>query len=385
MHDGVIHMTPRKMIWFATALVMVIAIVSAAAGVGQGPRGGRGGPSPGGPGARAATVEHVMVHGKALEGNLEGDPPDRNVTVYLPPVYATDQARRFPVVYFLHDYGAHSDGPIDAIKAIADRLAGAQGFSAAIVVVPDAHTLHQGSLYSSSATTGEWERFISEDLVTYIDGHYRTLAKPISRGLAGYSMGGYGALRIAMKRPGVFSSLYIMSACCLAASNTAPETMLPASPASRQYLTDAEAIRTREQAEQASGPGASVALAAAAAWSPNPNNPPLFLDLPVKDGKVRPDVVAKWTANAPLSMLDQYAANLKKFYAIAIDVGTNDAFLPSNQQLHQAMMRLHIPHYYEEYEGDHANRLSDRFERNLLFFSKNLAAPANPTSPGVQD
>ena len=48
-------------------------------------------------------------------------------------------------------------------------------------------------------------------------------------------------------------------------------------------------------------------LASAAAWSPNPGNPPLYLDLPVKDGKVRPDIVAKWVANAPLEMIDQYA------------------------------------------------------------------------------
>jgi S-formylglutathione hydrolase FrmB len=87
--------------------------------------------------------------------------------------------------------------------------------------------MHQGSMYSNSPTTGDWERFVAEDLVAFIDSHYRTLAKPISRGLAGQFMGGYGALRIGMKRPDVFSSLYIMSACCLGMTDSAPETMLP--------------------------------------------------------------------------------------------------------------------------------------------------------------
>ena len=99
-----------------------------------------------------------------------------------------------------------------------------------------------------------------------------------------------------MKRPDVFSSLYLMSSCCLNASLTFdPGRMAPA-----------EAIKTREAAEEAGrgrGFGPSVNLAEGAAWSPNPKNPPLYLDLPVKDGKLQPDVIAKWAANAPLAMV----------------------------------------------------------------------------------
>src|SRR5262245_39921679 len=161
----------EKPFWLAA---VVIAVVMAAIAGAQ----GRGGP-PQGRGSRTSRVEHVTVHGKALEGNLEGDSPDRNVTVYLPPGYSADPAAQFPVVYFLHGYGEHSDDPIDEIKEFADKLAAAPGFSAPIVVVPDAYTVHKGSLYSNSATTGDWERFVAEDLVAYIDAHYRTLAKTI--------------------------------------------------------------------------------------------------------------------------------------------------------------------------------------------------------------
>src|SRR5678809_1349750 len=80
---------------------------------------------------------------------------------------------------------------------------------------PDAFTKYSGSMYSSSPTTGDWEAYIAEDLVGYVDSHYRTIANRMSRGLGGHSMGGYGTIRIGMKRPDVFSSLYIMSACCL--------------------------------------------------------------------------------------------------------------------------------------------------------------------------
>ena len=361
--------TPRSVACVVALAVAATAILHA--------QGRQGGPAPG---ARPGTVEHIVVHGKALEGNLEGDSPDREVTVYLPPGYAADQARRFPVVYLLHGYGGRNDtftARLASLQESGDRLAAAQGFSSAIVVTPSAFSLHKGSMYSNSPTTGDWERFIADDLVAYIDGHYRTLPTRMSRGLAGHSMGGYGALRIGMKRPDVFFSLYIMSACCLTANrNPNPEAMAAS-----------EAIKTRAQAEEAArapGFGPSTSLASAAAWSPNPKNPPLYLDLPVKDGKVRPDIVAKWVANAPLEMLEQYAAGLKTYYAIAIDIGTKDGLLASNKQLHDALARLRIPHHYEEYEGDHTNKVRERIERNVLpFFSKNLVAPANPTSPQI--
>src|SRR4030095_11329656 len=84
-----------------------------------------------------------------------------------------------------------------------------------ILVNPDAFTKFNGSMYSSSPTIGDWETFIAEDLVGYVDSHYRTIPDRMSRGLGGHSMGGYGTVRIGMKRPDVFSSMYIMSACCL--------------------------------------------------------------------------------------------------------------------------------------------------------------------------
>ena len=60
-------------------------------------------------GEKAGTVEKIKVHGVSLEGNLEGDPADRDVFVYLPPSYATQPNRRYPVVYFIHGYGATAE------------------------------------------------------------------------------------------------------------------------------------------------------------------------------------------------------------------------------------------------------------------------------------
>jgi len=368
----------RIVVWLAALAVGGMALVDAQ---GRGGRGGGAGAPGAPPAATKGTVEQIVVHGASLEGNLEGDSPDRDATVYLPPSYAESPMRRYPVLYLLHGYGGKQDTFTTRLASLAesqDRLATAQGFSEFIVVTPSAYTLHKGSMYSASPTTGDWEKFVAEDLVAYMDGHYRTLATRMSRGLAGHSMGGYGALRIGMKRPDVFLSLYLMSSCCLSANrNPRPEGMAAS-----------EAIKTREQAVEAAaapGFGPSTSLASAAAWSPNPANPPLFLDLPVKDGKVRPEIVAKWVANAPLEMVPRYAEALNRYYAIMIDIGTKDPLYASNQQLHDTLTQLHVPHYFEEYEGDHTNKVRERIERNVLpFFSKNLASPVNPTSPTPQ-
>src|SRR5205085_1988072 len=101
------------------------------------------------------------------------------------------------------------------VLMIAVALLAAQVKTEVPPVVPDAKTVHNGSMYSSSVTTGDFETFIARDVVAYIDAHYRTISNRLARGLVGHSMGGYGATRIGMKHADVFGSLYIMSPCCL--------------------------------------------------------------------------------------------------------------------------------------------------------------------------
>src|SRR5579863_6261969 len=151
-------------------------------------------------GARPATVARIKIHGTALEGNLEGDAVDRDAIVFLPPSYDKDKHRRYPVVYALHGYSIGAEQWTREIH-VPQTIEGAfaQGAQDMIVVLPDSKTIHNGSMYSSSVTTGDFENFIAHDLVSYIDAHYRTLSNRASRGLVGHSMGGYGATRIGMK------------------------------------------------------------------------------------------------------------------------------------------------------------------------------------------
>ena len=317
------------------------------------------------PGAKPVTVEHIKVHGTALEGNLEGDAVDRDVFVFLPPSYAKEKSRRYPVIYALHGYSIGAEQWTHEIH-VPQTIEGAfaQGAKEMIVVLPDSKTLHNGSMYSSSVTTGDFEQFIAHDLVAYIDAHYRTIPNHLSRGLVGHSMGGYGATRIGMKHSDVFGSLYIMSPCCLS-----PRPAGPANPDMEKAL---EAVKTPEDSAKLPFFPRSQ-LATAAAWSPNPKNPPLYLDLPMKDGQPQPDVLAKWAANAPLAFVDQYIGNLRQYRAIALDVGDQDALRVDTGKLHDVLDKYGIANSFEVYEGTHTSKVADRFQNHVIpFFSRNL-------------
>jgi len=313
-------------------------------------------------------VERIKVHGKGLEGNLEGDSPDRDVTIYLPPSYQAAKKRRYPVLYMLHGFTDSDDKWMGLTKhwinlpGVIDKALSEGKAKEMIVVMPNAFTRFQGSMYSNSITTGNWEDYVAHELVAYMDSHYRTLAGVASRGLAGHSMGGYGAMRIGMKHPEVFSNVYLLSPCCM--TPPGPQQSRP---------SKAEAIKSFEEVDKADF-GTKAALASAAAWSPDPKNPPLYIELPSKNGEPQPMVAAKWAANAPLAMVDQYIPNLKQLKSISFDAGDKDIGIASGIKLLDKMLSdYEIPHFFEIYDGNHVNHIANRIETKLLpMFSEKL-------------
>jgi S-formylglutathione hydrolase FrmB len=316
-------------------------------------------------GAKPVKVEAVKIHGKSLDGNLEGNAVDRDVIVFLPPSYDQEKHRRYPVVYALHGYSVGAEQWTHEIH-VPQTIEGAfaQNVNEMIVVLPDSNTLHNGSMYSRSITTGDFEKFISQEVVGYIDAHYRTLANRASRGLVGHAMGGYGAARIGMQHPDVFGSLYLMSPCCLSAR--------PLGSANAELDKAIESAQTLDDSTKLPY-SARTELAAAAAWSPDPKNPPLFVDLPTKDGVAQPDVLAKWAANAPLDFIDQCIGNLRQYRAISIDVGDQDNLRTDAVKLHEILDKYGVGNSFEVYSGSNTSNIANRFQNNVMpFFSKTL-------------
>jgi enterochelin esterase-like enzyme len=331
------------------------------------------------PGAKPVAVEHIKIHGAALEGNLEGDAVDRDVIVFLPPSYEREKHRRYPVVYALHGFFIGAEQWTHEIH-VPQTIEGAfaQGAKEMIVVLPDSKTIYNGSMYSSSVTTGDFENYIAHDVVAYIDAHYRTIPERTSRGLVGHSMGGYGASRIGMKHADVFGALYIMSPCCMSPMGGGGPG--PADRMKEMAIANEKKIAAATSPADAAAalPGFGVAqLATAAAWAPNPKNPPLYLDLPTKDGVPVPEVAAKMTANAPLVFVHQYIGNLKQYRAIAMDAGDQDGLRFDATKLHEIMDNYGIANSFEIYPGTHTSAVADRFQNHVMpFFSKDLCFEA---------
>jgi S-formylglutathione hydrolase FrmB len=321
-------------------------------------------------GAPPAIVGHVTIHGEALEGNLEADAVDREAIVFLPPGYNQHRTRRYPVLYALHGYSIGAQQWAQEIH-VPQTIEGAfaKGAHEMIVVLPDSKTVHNGSMYSSSVTTGDFENYVARDVVSYIDGHYRTIASRESRGLVGHSMGGYGATRIGMKHADVFGSLYIMSPCCLSPRGSGGGRGAPGGNAAN----DEALAAVKTPADSAKLPfGLRAQLASAAAWSPNPRNPPLYLDLPLGDNQQA--VMAKWAANAPLAFIDQYVSGLRRYRAIAIDVGDQDGLRVDAGKLHDALDQYGIANTFEIYSGTHTSDVAVRFQEHVMpFFSRTLS------------
>jgi S-formylglutathione hydrolase len=317
------------------------------------------------------TVLHVKLHGKSLEGNLEGDSTDRNLSIYLPASYKTSPKRHYPVVYFLHGFTDNDSKWYGLTKhwinlpAILDTVFASGKAKEMIFVTADADTRFRGSMYSNSITTGNWDDFVSKEMVGYMDTHYRTIAKASSRGLAGHSMGGYGTMRIGERHPDIFSSIYMLSPASL---EPFMETF------SSEQMAKIEAIKTIADVMKVDF-GTKYMFASLAAWAPDLTKPPLYLDLPFKDGKPIPAIQAKIIANAPLATLDQYITNLKLLHAIGFDAGDRDipGIAQSIRLLDSELTKYGIKHAFEVYPGTHTSNIAKRIDQKVLgFFSDNL-------------
>ena len=239
-----------------------------------------------------------------------------------------------------------------------------------IVVTPNARNAFDGSFYRNSVTTGNWEDFIYRDLVSFIDRRYRTIRNRSGRGIAGHSMGGYGALWVGMRHPETFSAIYALSPCCLRDFGAVSQ---------RGAGPWKAALRVREKSEiLKAGFTADLLLALAAVYSPNASKPPLFIDLPHRlagDSIVEiPSISEKWLAS-PMAFITQNAANLRRMH-VAFDAGRQDPLkdIPvSVTMLDSALTSLGVPHTAELYDGDHMRRIRSRIESHAMpFFSSVL-------------
>ena len=261
-------------------------------------------------------VVSFVITAKTLR-NTGGEDPNRKVSVYLPPDYDAG-SKRFPVIYYLHGFMG-TDSISASIKMILDRGISQKKIRPFILVIASQYTLYEGSFYSNSSLTGNWSDFTAKELVGYMDKNFKTIPNRESRGIGGHSMGGYGAMKMGMLFPDVFSSVYALSPGLLA-------FVKEFGPNSHSYK-ELSKVKTHAELKKTYYP--KVIVAVARAWSPNPSKPPFYCDVPFtyEGDSLRVDnsVLEKWNQNMPVYMVDQYADNLRKLKALKLDWGRNDA------------------------------------------------------------
>jgi S-formylglutathione hydrolase FrmB len=321
------------------------------------------------------TVQIDTLVSSALANTLTKEDNRRPLAIYLPPGYFTSP-KRYPVLYLLHGIGDdHTDFVDDTskfytIQYLMDYGIASHRFGEMIIVTPNEKTNWFGSFYTNSTATGNWEDFTATELVNYMDTKYRTIAKPESRAIAGHSMGGYGAIRIAMKHPDIFSVVYSMNGAfiCFAGENSMD------SPDIKKFVLS----KTYEELLATQRKNAMGMLTVAQAFSPNPANPPFYADKPFKmeGDKVVPNPAAydKWLENDVVNMAKKYKSNLLKLRGIMFDAGDQDEWkfiVINNRLFSKKLSSLHIHHKFEEYQGDHRNKiwgLNGRIFNDMLPF-----------------
>ncbi len=385
-------MNIKRMRWIAIIWVVVLVLLASGCGAGSAPASTPAQaatpiptktPSPSATATPlAGSLNAVKIESVALAKNLIGEGTERTIFVYLPPDYNTS-TKRYPVVYFLPGFGDQS--MVATGQEISQSVLGGAIQGMIIVVAPGGNRLG-GSFYVNSPVTGNWEDFVVQEVVGYVDSHYRTIARVESRGLGGHSMGGFGALNIAMLHPDVFGAVYSLSPGLFDEKGLANSQMFNLEYSIHKFLDGQTAVLAQPEALQ---PEAALSMqdyfssAYGLAFAPDPQKPPFYFDYPYSESNgqlVRDDAVWKRWESGYGNMHDkvtQYKDNLLRLRGIVIDYGTHDqyAWIPQGcVYFDQQLTAAGIPHEMAVHDGDHQSQLGKRvLEHMLPFFSKLLA------------
>lgn len=325
--------------------------------------------------SRGTVVDEPFVS-TVLKDNRIGLKAERAIKVYLPPGYA-NSARRYPVVYFLHNAWwsprqMFEDGNLQRLLERGFAEGGVREF---ILVAADFTGPTTGSLYENSPVSGRWLDYAVSEVVPLVDRKYRTLARRESRAVVGDFFGGRGALKLAMVNADVFSVAYAMHPVATGTGDI-PWPSLE---------IDWARMHSAKSYDELGGLGRSqIFWAIHQAFAPNVAKAPCFCDFyfDLKEGTpaFNPDRARAMQAAFLLDeTLPESAAALRSMRGLALDWGrfdTTQAHVVSNRQFSRKLEDLGVEHEAEEYRGDPWNRtwLEDgRFAKRVLpFLEKHL-------------
>lgn len=321
-------------------------------------------------------VVKTLIVSKTLEGNAPGDPHERELYVYLPPGY-DDLKERYPSVYCLTGFTGRGKMLLNDqaftpnLTERMDRLISAGTIKPMIVVMPDCFTYYGGSQYINSTATGNYEDYLTKEIVPYVDEKFRTLHDRGSRAVMGKSSGGYGAMIMGLRHADLFGLV------CSTAGDAYFELCYTGdfTKAFRRIKGDPDGFLKKFHSTEQHGKDDHYALntiGMSACYSPNGAG----YDLPFdpETGEIRQDVWSRWLEHDPVRLVEKHVENLKTLRLLYLDAGTRDEFsLDIGARVLANRLRDHsIPHIHEEFDDGHMG-ISYRYERSLELISKNLS------------
>ena len=317
---------------------------------------------------RYPNVIEITVPGVTLVGNPLGDPVERRIPVYLPPSY--DEQKRFPVIYLLAGFASKGQSFLNysfgrqSVPEMAEALIADGMMQEAIIVMPDCMTRYGGSQYVDSTATGDYETYLVDEVVPFVDKTLLTLAERKHRAIAGKSSGGFGALRLAMKHPDKFAAVACHSGdmgfeLCYKPNFPAAARILEQYGGNvADFLTSYELALKKPQKEFA----LLDLIGMAAAYSPGKGKcSPDEIRLPFDPYTCEPvdEVWKEWLTFDPIEMLEQerYRDALRSLDLLFLDCGTLDEYnLQFGHRIFSAKAtQYHIAHRYEEFVDSHSN------------------------------
>lgn len=339
-------------------------------------------------------VVYPKIPAPSLENNLLGTPSTQEIAVYLPPTYnSTDN--RYPVLYFLPGFGesirSWTEGEFQGFKmgtAMNTLLSGGE-YGDMIVVIISGMNFLGGSFYVNSPVSGNWEDFIVNDVAGFIDSNYRTIKQASSRGLGGFSMGGYGALNLAMHHPDIFSVVYSMSPGLFDRDGLATCQLFKSTAFIKQYLAKESALNTLSALQtyiagrySSNDWDTPFIYAYGAAFSPDSSRDLPCIAYPYAlngDSLVKNDEIwERYTRGfgGLEEKVDTWGDNLRRLKLLTIDYGTSDPYrwIPKGCVcLSGLLTAAKIPHELASFSGGHGDRNKTRMETVVLpYFLKNL-------------
>jgi len=280
----------------------------------------------------AGRLEEHEITSDLLVGNPLGDANVRPLWVYLPPGYDDDPARSYPSVYVIQGYTGHiamwrNRSPYrQPFLETADAVFAREEAPPAILVYVDSWTRYGGSQFVDSPGTGMYHSYLCNEVVPWIDAHFRTLAAPAHRAISGKSSGGFGAMITPMLRPDLFGALATH-----AGDNLYEYCYLAEFGKYVRYLRDYdgdpfrwwEDFSSRVAFTKDCDADLLMLLGIAACFSASPDGTPEIPFDPTT-GVLRPEVWQRWLDWDPVRMVPQHVDALRSLHSIWIDAGTRD-------------------------------------------------------------